>query len=481
MLLLASMLITTACGSSDNGDNVDTSSSDTTETTAASEVKGYKYYGDADFGGKKFTVFNTPRDLFEWNCVLVPEDLNGETVNDAMYNRNEVVTDKLNCELVEINTAGWDSMGAQLQTQILADSCEYDAVYMIFNQVHSGLVEGYYQNLSELNNIHLDEPYWNQVMLKETSLRNNNYFATSSTHLMEQEGICCLFFSEAMMDDFGMEYPYQTVKDGKWTLAEFEKYCKQAANLNGDESFDANASGNAVYGGTAMYLVSTRLLYGLGARFVSKDANDEPVIACDNEHFVNACQRLADLFAQKGTFLIASADGNSPEYYLNFFDNQRTLFLSGELAAAQRFRRLEPSFGILPAPKYDEEQEEYNTTTAQQCAVFTIPVTNGAPEDVALLFDALSYESNESVIQEYFGVTVEQKGLRNDESIEMLNILRDTLSIDIGIGYRWTREIEDGIFASVNKGNPNVVSMIESNRAVAENKIALLLETLDNH
>ena len=42
-----------------------------------------------------------------------------------------------------------------------------------------------------------------------------------------------MLFHAGVFDDYNIEYPYQMVRDGKWTLDELKKSCQAAANLNG--------------------------------------------------------------------------------------------------------------------------------------------------------------------------------------------------------------------------------------------------------
>lgn len=65
-----------------------------------------------------------------------------------------------------------------------------------------------------------------------------------------------------------------------------------------------------------------------------------------------------------------------------------------------------------------EDQDSYVTTIFREALAFSIPITCQTPEDTAVIFDALAYEGQKPVVPEYLGNTVEQKGLRNEESIE---------------------------------------------------------------
>lgn len=448
-------------------------------TTEAPKPVGYPYYEGADLGGKEFTVYNVKKDLWNMICVIQPDEINGETINDAIYNRNERVKQKLNCSIAEINAPEYTTMRSDVQTMILAGDTTYDAIYMPMFYLIDGLTENYYHCLNDVETIHLENDYWDQVLLEATSLKSKNYFATSSAHLMGWDGLWCLFFNESMMDDLQLEYPYQLVRDGKWTLNKLTEYSKAAANLNGDDSFALNADGNCVYGCLSFNNCVDKFLFGFGIDYVNKDKNDLPELACESEKFISTVQRFAELNNGDGAYYLnASATTTDATYYQNFYEKQRCLFLAGEIKTAQLLRGMEQSFGILPYPKLDEQQANYRSTAVHQCASFTIPVTNTVPQDVGLLFDALSYESDQSVVEPYFSVLVEQKGLRNEESIEMLNLIKDTRSFDIGIAYQWVVSISDNLKGAVTSANTDIASIIASNKPDAEKKLNDMLEAM---
>jgi hypothetical protein len=457
----------------------DVTSGNTTESSVEVKEMVYPYYEGNNLGGKTYTIYNVKKYLWDMICVVQPDEINGETVNDAIYNRNEYVKQKLNFELVEVNEETYADMAKNLQTLVLAGDDIYDAAYMPMYLLIGGLSEGYYQRLNDINTINLNENWWDRVLLDATSIRGYNYFATSAAHLMGFDGLWCLFFNESMMDNLKLEYPYQLVRDGKWTLDKLSEYCKAAANLNGDDSFAINANGKAVYGCTSFHNVVMKFLFGFNVDYVTKNKDDEPVFSCEDENFINACQKLAEYFSRQGEYLKADADSSLDIYYQKFYEKQRTLFLGAELKTAQLLRPMEQSFGIVPFPKLNEAQEQYRSTAVHQCAVFTIPVTNSHPEEIGLIFDALSYESEKRVLEPYFNVLVEQKGLRNEESIEMLNIIKQTRSFDIGVSYQWVVDLETALRDILLKGQTDVAGKIAEHKNAVQEKINKTLSVME--
>jgi len=313
-------------------------------------------------------------------------------------------------------------------------------------------------------------------MLEATSIGQKSYFATSSAHLVGMDSIWCLFFNESMMDDLGLTYPYQLVRDGKWTLDEMQKYTSAAANLNGASDFSMNGNSPAIYGCTSFADGTSKFIYGVGGSYFSKDKNDMPVFNAESERFVNSLMKLSSYLSTPGEYLRSNNESIPETSYITYFKQQKALFLAAETKAAQTLRDMEQSFGIIPFPKADDAQENYQSTCMHQVCVFTIPTTNPEPEKVGLLFDALSWESDDKVLDTYFGVTVEQKGLRNEESIEMLKIIKETRSVDIGIAYQWAAGLEAKLVSTVFSTTPSIASHVATYK---ESIITAMNKTID--
>jgi len=147
--------------------------------------------------------------------------------------------------------------------------------------------------------------------------------------------------------------------------------------------------------------------------------------------------------------------------YMHIFASGRSLFLTAEIKGAQLLRDMDDTFGIVPYPKYDENQDSYYSSFVNQCLFYTIPVTNTHLKETAVISDYTSYLSMQDVLPVYYGNVVEQKGLRNEDSIEMLDIILNTKSVDLGILFGWTSSILDSMRSNLYNGNSNTASLIE--------------------
>ena len=97
--LILSALILVSCGSAASDPTVTSDTPDT--TTEAAETEPEYIYPDKDYGGHEFVFLNL--ETCGWaNRLCVPEETNGELINDAMYERNARVGDRFNVTFSEI-------------------------------------------------------------------------------------------------------------------------------------------------------------------------------------------------------------------------------------------------------------------------------------------------------------------------------------------------------------------------------------------
>ena len=98
-------------------------------------------------------------------------------------------------------------------------------------------------------------------------------------------------------------------------------------------------------------------------------------------------------------------------------------------------RESDTEFGILPLPKYDESQTGYYTTSRDGRSMFVIPVDVKDADFAGLITEALAVASNKYVVPAYYDVTLKTKTARDDESSEMLDIIRDGFRLEFVAEY----------------------------------------------
>lgn len=140
---------------------------------------------------------------------------------------------------------------------------------------------------------------------------------------------------------------------------------------------------------------------------------------------------------------------------------------------------MESDYCIVPCPKYSVEQEHYYSMTSWQSAMMCIPKTNVDAESSAAVLDYMAYLSLYDVWPNYLKKTIESKGTRDEESIDMINIIRDTITIDAGFVYSWTQDLFNQISDKMSAGDANIASVVASQKAAVDAKIDQFLEAIE--
>jgi hypothetical protein len=138
--------------------------------------------------------------------------------------------------------------------------------------------------------------------------------------------------------------------------------------------------------------------------------------------------------------------GNDGDFHTGMvmFSENRLLFLPGTLGNSQDLREMEGSWGILPSPKLNDEQDAYHTHSNDTLSIFLIPGHAADPEFCGTVVDALGAESKFSVIPTFYDVVLKGRTTKDEQSVVMLDIIRENLTFDFAfahltaIGGVWT-------------------------------------------
>ena len=96
----------------------------------------------------------------------------------------------------------------------------------------------------------------------------------------------------------------------------------------------------------------------------------------------------------------------------------------------------------------------------KKVSLTTVPKTNTDPERTGMILDYLAYQSYISLMEPYYDSFLTQKGARNEDSAEMLSIIRDTRDVNLGYLFGWSNSMEEPIREQLMKGSTEIASII---------------------
>jgi len=490
-ILMVSTVLLPACGPKNNAGDTnatnDAGAGDNTNETIdpnAGEATEEKY----EFPGNNYKGYEMRviiPDHNDWAMSTIKavlndagqEEENGDPINDAIYKRNRIVEDGLNITIKEILVSGPES---KAKKAIQANSDDYDVVFTDSSQAGLLASQGLYINLHEVPGLNLEKFYWNQNSHKSAELMGKLFFTTSDANIITNDAIWVLYFNKIIQQELGLTNPYQLVRENKWTVDVFYNMAREALkDIDGDGKFTvADRWGISTHG-----LGFLAFLECQDEKLVKLNENGEPYLITPDDRFVNAfvnAYRLMD--KQGGIFLDAQGSYPGQTADLNHakktFMADMSLFCAEVLAHARVFREMTADFGVLPHPKYDEKQSEYYTFMIDTVPAFGIPITVAEPERSGVFMDAFTAVSNETIIPAYYTISLEGKFTRDEDSIEMLDIIRNGRVYDLAVLYNWGNFYSAIISYGNGKEGTNPITVFDKNRGKVEQAIA---KTIDQY
>ncbi len=470
-LLLAALLIgTTACGGTDSGP-ADTDTTASSETTAAptgladtvtdGELKAL------GLDGYEFRIFQRVKSN-GWSCAdLSSEGENGEVLNDTVWKRNLALEDRFGFTI----SCGYsaDTYAKELATYVLAGDDTYDAALPMGRTAAGFASQGILADLSSLSYLDFDSSVWNKTFNDNLSYNGKLYYAAGSVTINSLKCLRCILFNKDRAAEYKLDDPYAIVRAGKWTLDVFEEMAKTvSADLDGNTVYDLND----LYGYDGQSSVSGLCFYyGSGETMVGME-NGLPVVQIGNERSTQVFDRIRKMFGDTTVFKLgADADVAA------LFASGNALFRCTPVTTAETLRAEKVDFGILPLPKFDEKQEKYYTYTDGWCiSPVVVPKNAKNPERSGFVLQAIAEASVDTVVPVYYDACLTAKGLRDEESSEMLDILFANYTLDNIDLYQWG--VMYNAVLKAFTGSDGLASLVAANKSALEAAIASTTESL---
>jgi ABC-type sugar transport system, periplasmic component len=424
-LLLALLILSAAvsCGDNTGKTGTDTTSginSSVEESTTTEKPAVTCDLPATDWKGQNFCVLgeeNTAYTQFS-NFEITADGLNGEAVNDAIYNRNLSVETKYN---VKISQSLVENPHEELKKAVLAGDNTYDLAFSEIRYIGTAAQNGQLLDLNKVDYIDFTKPYWNADVNDKISADGKLYFTSSDFSLRDKNRVYILAYNPDVAEKYQISDIVKTVRDGKWTIDLMNDYVKLASgDANGDGVMDKSDN----YGlSMDSYNAFATFLYSLDNMLVEKDENDNFMIAADSEHMVNSIEKVMALTCNTNTAFFCN-DYNDWDAAFNAFQDERALFTAFFPSSLKNASAsFEFDYCIIPFPKYDEAQESYYTMADILSMLFGIPASCIDPSFSGFMLEALSYASTDTSLNAYYNISCKTKYSYNEASGEMLDLI----------------------------------------------------------
>ncbi len=493
ILLLAASLV--ACGDADNGP--DTNAPDTstgTETATVSDeamttdIPHYEAIvpADTDFKEKVFKVASVDP---VGNDIIYGFDFESDSadvVESAIFRRNRDIEDTYNMRFAHTYYTNWDALTPIMTNQATSGLDEYQLIMMINRRAFTAAVEGYLMPYSEIPYVDIKQPWYMQHVNEMLTVSNETIVAYTEECLNAYLQNSCVFFNKQVIADLDMENPYELVRDGKWTQDAFYSMAMEAVyDVNGNDKW-SHIDGDRYGVVTEADFFFPSMWVGSGLNTIEKDKNDIPVYtAPGNEKLISAISTLGDYVERPGFYIDSfnnSMEGGEGDARLGgtkYFANGHALFRYGIVGQVEGLRDMKADFGILPTPKYDESQDKYYGRMIDGW-IHVPPTSVQDREMLGVMIEALGAESMNYVRPAYFEKALGSKLTRDPDSEEMLNLIFDNITLDLG-DTAWAKHVRATMNDQISRGRASdMTSTLASIETTINKVIADMLSAVEN-
>ena len=439
-----------------------------------------------NYGGDKITIISRYREGWTSGEIAVPELL-GEDVNDAVYERNKAVEERLGVTIVSIEENNNDPgvVVNKVATAVKAGTHEYDimaaACYMAVNES----LNGTFTDLRQTEYLDFEKPWWSQGFNEVVEYHDAQYAITGAMLLSMYRFAFVTVFNKDLFINANQPFLYEYVENGTWTL---DKQIELVPLFHQD-----NGNGTQDYWGDVYGLVSNDYISvdpywsSCMVDIIKKNGDGDYEMVFDAGKLHDVAEKTLHLF-----YNTDNAMYNIKHYGLDDEQNDiRELFSEGSGAMATLrimelendvIRNMTHQFGVVPMPKFDENQKAYRTLLHDQFTVICVPTTvkGDRLDEMSAVLEALSSTSYKTVKPAYYETTLRTKIAQDPQSAEMMDIIIDNIYIDAGIIYTNALSSFHDKFRQIMGSKKNTVtSQYKKVAVLAEKALIKMVEKLD--
>ncbi|MBQ7983959.1 MAG: hypothetical protein IJ302_10325 [Clostridia bacterium] len=484
-LLCVSSIVMTSCGDASTGESVQTQAPQ--ETAAGTEavteqVDPRAEYADVapaveDFGGYAFrmAVLEDNDTVFD-QVAYWSEGENGDTLNDAIYQRNRAVEEAYNVQISLIQLA---DTNATVRKNVQAADDFTDIVFpSSIGDLMSLAQQGCYLDLNQIEELQLDQQWWDQ-RIQDIAIYGQLYCATGDISIRDELREMSVLYNKYLYTEYDYPDPYELVSNNEWT---WETMTSMVRDVTRDVNGDGDMTVADQYGlmseniaGWYLFLASGRdSIIVKDDKYIS-DIEDAKIYDIFEDIFELLCDKNAVIIMDDGTHASELTTEDVWTEATKIFSENRALFRTGTFGDTVDLRNMSMDFGVLPIPKIDASQDGYYCMAHNDIMPLSIPTTVPKPHTTALVTEALAFESMFTLTPKFYEVFLDEKIMRDEQSKAMIDILFDSkvYSLDYMCGITGLSSTVSNI---VSSGKNNLSSKVASIQKSAQKKLDKFVE-----
>lgn len=441
ILLICIAVPLAACGGNGNAPETTTAATPSDTTAAPEDTKPAETTifpempENPDYDGYEFVTLFCSGGGNNFND-FVSDNPDYEIVNEAIYRRNEKLCEFFNAKMTNIEDIASSFGGGpgfqRIKSDYLAAESNYDLATAGNFDMAQLAKSKYLEDLHEVPYIDLTQSWWDQRANRDLGVNGKMYFSTGDIGIVDNLATHCMLFSKTIAELKGITDIYDLVYDEKWTLDKLEKYVQDVSDdLNGDDVMNDND----LYGMLCWNDAFQGAFAGAQSYICTLNDEHEIEFTLYSEKNVDLAARITKMFFNPNVSYnyintVGTARG------AEMFANSQGLFMTTIFSTVPKLRETDMDFGIIPYPKYNEEQDGYGTFVGSTYSVmYCIEPFAEDLERCGAFTEMMAYLSKQFVTPAYYDHTLKGRDARDEESQRCLDIIFASRTFDFGVMY----------------------------------------------
>ena len=427
--------------------------------------------GEFDFDNQTFKVLSVESKEGTYTLFDIKEETS-DPVDAAVYKRNRIIESRFNIVLDGHTEKQYSTCFEKLRTEALAPTEGWDLVMLINRDAYTAIQENIICTPKDLKYIDMSKDYYLRDVNDALTIDGVSLFAYSDESIYTFERAACIAFNKKMIEDEGMDNPYELVESGEWTYEQMFEMIADGTKVDSE----GKASVYGMIGCTDYTGVSFWL--GCGQKLITTNAAKTKLeFKIDkNTEIINITNAMRTLM-DNGNLKLEYNRGTTDAPWVDPFTTQGALFQSNVVGKLMLLRNVETfDYGVVPYPMLNKEQDEYYSRVVDAW-LHVVPKTCPDIDRASVILEALASGSSQYVFPAYYDKVLKYSILRDKESIEMLEIIRAHRVFDLA-DVTWHATIRYNLDNEVFVDNPkyNVVEFAQTYRTQLNPKIDAMLQ-----
>lgn len=389
-----------------------------------------------NYSGAAARIVTAKKDL------IIPDDNTGTVISQKTAERNQAVGDALGIS-VSAEERDSDTLLQELRASVRAGDYYADAVMFPQDMIGAFVTGDAVINMKSLPGFETDTKYYYQSAVA-AGTGGEAVYAVAGPASLNADGLSCVYFNKTMVEEAGLESPYDLADRGEWTIDKYLEYMNSAAGLS-SEYYGYGAQNTSTY-------LTDVLFFGCGETLTQSVFGYYPTLTLGSEKTGAVIEKIKSVTVN-GPKTVSAVTA------IDTFKGGNMLFLLDRLDTMKTLSNSKTDWGILPIPKYDKAQEKYLTLANYEDAMFFGAVATASNYEMSAdLIACLNIYSYGEMRSAYVKNAMYYY-LRDNESVRMLDTIVKEPVFDFAYSFASTyNAIPSATFMAVR----NTVSGVSS-------------------